>query len=119
MIFKKISLSKCAQRTDSHLQAAIESLEAVNRSHKNLESLINELKISLATMSFTSEQINSLEKIFSAIDYAEFAQRDAMLDAASLMRKALIQSGRLCGQDRTCTPWVFKSYEALGLEMVF
>lgn len=118
-MIKKISLSTCAKSTDRHLLAVNDSLEAVNKSQKNIDSLINELKINLATMHFTSEQINSLEKIFSAIDCAESAQRDAMLDAAYLMRKALIQSGRLCGQDRTCTPWVFKSYEALGLEMVF
>lgn len=119
MIFKKISLSKCAQCTDSHLLAVNDSLETVNHSQNNLESLINELKVTLATMHFSSKEISTLEKIFSAIDCAESAQREAMLDAAYSMRKALIQSGRLCGQDRTQVPWVFKSYEALGLEMVF
>lgn len=119
MIFKKISLSKCAQCTDRHLQAAIESLETVNKSQNNIDSIINELKANLAFMHFTPEQINTLEKLFENLDCAQASQREAMLDTAFYMRKALIQSGRLCGQDRTCTPWVFKSYEALGIEMVF
>lgn len=118
-MMKKISLSKCAQCTDSLLMAVNDNLEAVNRSHSSLEMLINDLKIQLSLTQLTPEQRIILEKIFTEIDCAESAQREAMLDAAYSMRKALIQSGRLCGQDRTQTPWVFKSYDALGLEMVF